>query len=291
MVTRPDDKQTRLTPLHPLFGASVRGLDFSSQHSFDEHTAAQLRHALDQYSLLVFPAANVSTQQQVRFSEMFGPLEVAISGLSEDSVGRHISNLSNVDADGNVVNPDHKSMLSHAANRLWHTDSTFKKTPALASILSAVALPPSGGDTEFASTQAAWQDLTPTMQAKIDKAFAVHDFSHSRAKVSPGLVDEELRSKLPPQLRPLVRTNPTTGRRSIYIASHAKSVEGMEATQALALIDQLLDHCTQQKYVYVHRWQPGDLVMWDNRATLHRGRPWDDSQHARVMYRTTVEDR
>lgn len=290
MATGPDDQQTRLRPLHPCFGVSVHGFSFPPQDNIDDASAQWLRETLDQHSLLVFPATSINVRQQVQFSQALGPLEVAISGLSDDRYGRHVSNLSNLDADGNVVSPTDSKMLSHAANRLWHTDSTFKPIPALASILSARQLPPTGGETEFASTRAAWQDLDSKMRASIEHSYAIHDFSHSRAKVAKNLVDDELKRKLPPQRRPLVRTNPRTGKRSIYIASHACAVEGMDNTEATQLIDELLNHCTQSQYVYRHQWQTGDLVVWDNRATIHRGRPWDDANYARVMYRTTVED-
>lgn len=288
MAARFDDQQTRLTPLHAEFGAIVEGFDFTQ--NYDAATGETLRRSLDEYSLLVFRNAGVTIEQQVAFSRLFGNLEIAISGLSNDSVGRHVSNLSNVDANGEIVHPGDQKMLSHAANRLWHTDSTFKPVAALASILSAVQLPPKGGETEFASTRAAWEALDLDTRQRIDGQYAIHDFCHSRAKVAPDLVSEHLRKKLPPQRRLLVKTNPATGRKSIYIASHAKAIEGLQTDEGLALIDDLLTHCSQQRFVYSHRWQRGDLVMWDNRATMHRGRHWDDSRHARVMYRTTVED-
>jgi len=288
VAARLDDQQTRLIPLHPEFGVAIEGFDFTRVD--DANVATELRRALDVHSLLVFRNANVTVRQQVTFSRIFGPLEVAISGLSNDADGRHISNLSNVDSDGNLFQPTDQKMLFHAANRLWHTDSTFKPVAALASILSAVQLPPNGGETEFASTRAAWRALDVDFQSRIDGCYAIHDFCHSRAMVAPDLVDETLKAKLPPQRRPLVKTNPLTGEKSIYVASHAKAIEGMDEASGLATIEDLLAHCTQKQFVYRHPWQPGDMVMWDNRATLHRGRPWDDATHARIMYRTTVED-
>jgi len=226
LAARLDDQQTRLIPLHPEFGVAVEGFNFA--RTADPRVATELRRALDRYSLLVFRDANASVSQQVAFSRVFGPLEVAISGLSNDKDGRHISNLSNVDRDGNLLKPTDPKMLFHAANRLWHTDSTFKPVAALASILSAVQLPPSGGETEFASTRAAWRALDEDFKSRIDSCYAIHDFCHSRAKVAPDLVDETLKSQLPPQRRPLVKTNPATGEKSIYIASHAKAIEGMD---------------------------------------------------------------
>jgi alpha-ketoglutarate-dependent 2,4-dichlorophenoxyacetate dioxygenase len=275
-------------PLHPLFGARVHGVDLSAP--LDAEPLAALRTAFDEHSVLLFPDQHLQAADQVRFSEAFGPLEAAITAQSSRGPGRHLAFLSNVDEAGAIVPPDDRKQLFHAANRLWHTDSTFKPRPALASLLYALEVPRRGGETEFVSTRAAWRELPADRQRAIAPLWAVHDFQRSRDLVAPGLVDEAVQRMLPPVARPLVRTNPRTGQRALYIASHAVGIEGMGVAQSRRLLDELLDWCTRAPGVYRHRWSAGDLVMWDNRCTMHRGRPWDAQVERRVMTRSTVID-
>ena len=275
-------------PLHPRFAARVRGVDL--RRALPDEQFAALRDAFETFSLLVFPGQRLAPAEQVAFSERFGPLEKAITRLSDSGPGIHVAALTNVAADGSLIPPGERQQQFNAANRLWHTDSTFKPQTALASLLFAIEVPASGGETEYASTRAAWEDLAPEKQAAVQDLWAVHDFRRSRDLVAPGLVSPEVQRMLPPVARPLVRVNPVNGRRSLYVASHAVSVEGMDDAAGRALLDELLRWCTQPQYRYLHRWTPGDLVMWDNRATLHRGRPWNAARDRRVMARTTVID-
>ena len=275
-------------PLHPRFAARIRGVDL--RRALPDARLAALRDAFETFSVLVFPGQRLTPHEQVAFSERFGPLEKAITRLSDHGPGVHVAALSNVAADGSLISPGERQQQFNAANRLWHTDSTFKPQTALASLLHAIEVPASGGETEYASTRAAWDDLAPREQAAVRDLWAVHDFRRSRDRVAPGLVSEAVRRMLPPVARPLVRVNPANGRCSLYVASHAVSVEGMDDAAGRALLDELLRWCTQPQYRYLHRWTPGDLVMWDNRATLHRGRPWNAAAERRVMWRTTVID-
>jgi len=275
-------------PLHPRFAARVGGVDL--RRALPDTVFAALRDAFEAWSVLVFPGQGLTPAQQVAFSERFGPLEKAITRLAGSGPGLHVAKLSNVAADGSLIPPDEREQRFNAANRLWHTDSTFKPQTALASLLHAIEVPASGGETEFASTRAAWEDLPPEKQAAVKNLWAVHDFRRSRDLVAPGLVSPEVQRMLPPVARPLVRVNPANGRASLYVASHAVSVEGLDGAAGRALLDELLDWCTQPRYRYLHRWTPGDLVMWDNRCTLHRGRPWKAGEERRVMSRTTVID-
>lgn len=277
-----------LEPLHPMFGAAVRGLDLSRPLSGE--TLSRLRDAFDEHSVLLFPDQHLTTEAQVRFSEAFGPLEQAITRLSESGPGLHVALLSNVGEDGAIISPDHRRQQFHAANRFWHTDSSFKPQPALASLLHAVEVPASGGETEYVSTRVAFDALEPQRRAALEELWAVHDFQRSRDMVAPGLVEEDVQRMLPPVARPLVRVNPRNGKRALYVASHAVGIEGMDDAQSRGLLDELLAWCTRPERVYTHRWTPGDLVMWDNRATMHRGRPWNAAGERRVMTRTTVID-
>jgi alpha-ketoglutarate-dependent 2,4-dichlorophenoxyacetate dioxygenase len=186
------------------------------------------------------------------------------------------------------VPPDHKESLRSRANQLWHTDSSFKAPPALASVLSARVIPPHGGETEFTSMRRAWERLPDALRAKLANYCAWHDYAHSRGKIAPQLASERERSTMPPVCWRMRWTNPVNGRTALYVASHTSGIEGMAQDEALALIDQLIADATRPEYTYVHHWQTGDVVMWDNRATLHRGRPWPDNLHPRHMMRTTI---
>ena len=277
-----------LEPLHSVFAVKVHGIDLSDPLSEPEQ--ADVMDAFETHSVLVFPDQELDSAAQVRFSECFGPLEKAISRQSDSGPGIHVSHLSNVDAEGNIFPTDDRQQLFNAANRFWHTDSTYKPQPALASLLYAIEVPSTGGETEYASTRAAFRSLAPEKQARVEPLWAIHDFQRSRDMVAADLVEERVRKMLPPVARPLVRTNPKSGERSLYIASHADYIEGMTREASRPLLDELMDWCTRPEYVYAHRWSVGDLVMWDNRCTLHRGRPWDATSEHRTMTRTTVID-
>ena len=275
-------------PLHPMFGARLHGLDLAGE--LPQPVLDAIAQAFDDYSVLVFPAQRLDTAAQVRFSEHFGPLEKAISRETESGPGLHVSLLTNVDGEGRLVAPDDRKQLFNAANRFWHTDSSYKPQPALASLLYAIEVPSEGGETEFASTRAGYRALSAQKRAQVDERWAVHDFQRSRDMVAPGLVDERVQKMLPPVARPLVRVNRRNGERALYIASHAVHLEGMTPQASRPLLDELLDWCTRPACVYTHEWTVGDLVMWDNRCTLHRGRPWDSTSERRIMKRTTVID-
>src|SRR5664280_58058 len=189
--------------------------------------------------------------------------------------------------DGTVVPPDHRYALRNKANQLWHTDSSFKPVPALTSVLSARLVPGHGGETEYVSTRLAFERLDPAMQKKAANLFVWHDYAHSRGQVAPGLASPEERAALPPQCWRMVWKNPVNGRGAIYLASHAYAVEAMEAAAGKKLIDELMAAATAPGTSYVHKWKSGDVVMWDNRATMHRGRPWP-APEARLMVRTTI---
>ena len=186
-----------------------------------------------------------------------------------------------------MVPPDHRYALRNKANQLWHTDSSFKRVPALTSVLSARIIPARGGETEFVSTRLAFERLDPGSRKKLENSFAWHDYAHSRGQIAADLANPEERAALPPQCWRMVWKNPVNGRSALYLASHAYAVEGMEASAGKKLIDELMDLATAPGTSYVHEWKSGDVVMWDNRATMHRGRPWP-AHEARFMVRTTI---
>ena len=272
--------------LGPGFFAEIRGAGLADVAARDDVYAA-VRAAFEEHSVLLFRQQPITDELQVAYSQRFGPLEVAkAASLSE---GTPFSILTNIDrATGQLVPPDHKEALRARANQLWHTDSSFKVRPALASVLSARVVPPLGGETEFTSMRRAWARLPETQRAKLADACAWHDYAHSRGKIAPHLASERERATMPPVCWRMHWRNPVNGRESLYVASHTCGIEGMAKEEALVLVEQLIADATRPEFTYMHRWQVGDVVMWDNRATLHRGRTWPDNLHPRHMVRTTI---
>ena len=273
-----------IVAMGPGFAAELRGVTLIDIAS-DDAAYAAARAAFEQHSVLVFRDQEVTDEIQLAFSRRFGPPEVTKVG--SQGTGSHFVILSTIDANGNVVPPDHRLVLRNRANQLWHTDSSFKRVPALTSILSARIIPAHGGETEYVSTRLAFERLDAGMRQRLENSFAWHDYAHSRSQIAPDLASAEERAALPPQCWRMVWKNPANGRGAIYLASHAYAVEGMEAAAGTRLIDELMAFATAPGTGYMHQWRKGDVVMWDNRATMHRGRPWP-SHEARLMVRTTI---
>ena len=273
-----------IVPLSPGFAAELRGVTIADVAA-DDAAYKAARAAFEEHSVLVLRGQDVTDEAQLAFSRRFGPLEVTKVGSL--GVGTNLVILSTIGEDGKVVPADHRLALRNKANQLWHTDSTFKRVPALASVLSARIIPDRGGETEYVSTRLAWERLDPALRRKLESSFAWHDYAHSRGKIAPDLASTEERAALPPQCWRLAWKNPANGRTALYIASHAYAIEGMERAAAQTLLGELMDAATAPGLSYVHTWRKGDVVMWDNRATLHRGRPWP-AHEARHMVRTTI---
>lgn len=273
-----------LIPLGPGFAAEVRGAGMADVAASDE-TYAAVRAAFEEHSVLVFRAQPITNELQMAFSRRFGPLEIAKAASRGE--GTPFSILTNVEPDGSLVPTGHKEELRAKANQLWHTDSCFKIPPALASVLSGRTVAATGGETEFTSMRLTWERLPGEMRKKLDAAYAWHDYAHSRGKIAPGLASERERSAMPAVSWRMRWRNPVNGRDALYIASHTCAIDGMSREDALQLIDELTAFATQPEHIYQHRWQPGDVIMWDNRATMHRGRPWSSTE-PRHMIRTTI---
>jgi alpha-ketoglutarate-dependent 2,4-dichlorophenoxyacetate dioxygenase len=274
----------KIIPLGPGFAAELRDITLA-EITTDNDAYREARAAFEQYSVLVFRDQEVSDESQVAFSSRFGPLEV--THVASQGAGTNLVILSTIGTDGKVVPEDHRLALRNRANQLWHSDSTFKSVPALASVLSARIIPEHGGETEFVSTRIAWDRLDPDLRSRLENAFAWHDYSHSRGKIDANIVAAEERAALPPHCWRMAWKNPINGRTALYIASHACAIEGMEQAAAQTLLADLMEAATAPGSSYVHTWRQGDVVMWDNRATLHRGRPWP-AHEARLMVRTTI---
>ena len=273
-----------IVPLGPGFAAELRGITLADVAK-DDAAYAAARAAFEQHSVLVFRGQDVSDEGQLAFSRRFGPPEVTKVGSL--GTGSHFVILTTIGADGKVVPPDHRYALRNRANQLWHTDSSFKSVPALTSILSARTIPANGGETEYVSTRLAFERLDAGLRKKLESSFAWHDYAHSRGKITADLASPEERAALPPQCWRMVWKNPINGRGALYLASHAYAVEGMDAASGAKLIEELTAAATTPEVSYVHQWKSGDVVMWDNRATMHRGRPWP-AHEARLMVRTTI---
>jgi alpha-ketoglutarate-dependent 2,4-dichlorophenoxyacetate dioxygenase len=273
-----------LRMMGPGFAAEVRGLGLADVAARDDAYAA-VRAAFEDCSVLLFRGQPITDDLQVAYSKRFGPLEVAKAASRGE--GTPFSVLTNVEPDGSLVPPDHKEALRARANQLWHTDSCFKDPPSLASVLSVRVVPSSGGETEFASKRLGWERLPEATRARLHDAFAWHDYAHSRGKISKRIISERERSTLPPVRWRLRWRNPANGRDSLYLASHTYAIDGMPRDEAQSLIAGLIDHVTAPGQTYLHRWQPGDVIMWDNRCVLHRGRPWPDDQPRHIV-RTTI---
>ena len=278
-----------VTPLHPNLGARVEGVELTSM---DEGTRKAVFDAFQEHSVLVFPGQHLTDESQMAFSErLFGPLETTLKATGkEDRLHPKLVDLSNIDPDHDtkLMGWDDRRMIYQSGNQLWHTDSSFKPVPAMASLLSGREVPPTGGETEFVSMRHAYATLDEATRRKLDGRVVVHSILYSRSTIAKGLFDPEHERELLPVRQALVRTNPVNGRKGIYIGSHAWYIEGMDYGESRRLLDDLLAHTTRAECVFQHRWAQWDLVMWDNRCVLHRGRPWDAAAHKRVMRRTTI---
>jgi alpha-ketoglutarate-dependent 2,4-dichlorophenoxyacetate dioxygenase len=278
-----------LTPIHPIFGARVEGVDLAAP--IDAATFQRIHDAFQEYSVLVFPGQRLTDEQQMAFTTRFGPLEKTIRSIGQEHrLHENMVDLSNVDpkAEQRLMDWGDRRMQYQSGNQLWHTDSSFKPVPAMASLLSAREVPPVGGETEYVSMRHAWATLPADTKRRLEGRVAVHSILYSRSTIAKGLFDPEHEAGLPPVRQALVRANPHNGRKSIYIGSHAWYIEGMSYEESRRLLDDLLAHTTRPECVYQHRWVQWDLVMWDNRCALHRGRSWDAARYKRVMRRTTL---
>jgi alpha-ketoglutarate-dependent 2,4-dichlorophenoxyacetate dioxygenase len=275
-------------PLHPTLGAEVRGVDLT--RAVPPEVFAEIEAAFNRHGILVFPEQPVTDEQQLAFSRLFGPLEVNPNYAgAKMRLRQDIADISNLDAEGRVLARDDRRNVFNLGNQLWHTDSSFKHIPAKCSLLSARELPSSGGETEFADLRAAWDALPERRKRELEGLVVEHSIFRSRSQIGFADFNDEIYRQLPPVPQALVRHHPASSRTSLYLASHASHIVGWPVEQGRGLIEELIAFATQPQFVYQHHWTVGDLVIWDNRCTMHRGRPYDDSQR-RVLHRATVSD-
>ena len=275
--------------IHPVFVGEVSGIEIAKPLTPDEVAAVEA--GMDRHAVLVFHDQKITDEQQMAFSQNFGRLEDARGGnitKPEDKrLQTGMNDVSNLGRDGQPLGRESRVRLFNLGNMLWHSDSSFRAVPAKYSLLSARVVNPTGGNTEFADMRAAYDALDAATQAQIEDLICEHSLMYSRGSLGmQDYSDEELAMFRPVRQR-LVRTHPVTGRKSLYLSSHAGSIVGMPMPEARILLKDLTEHATQPKFVYVHQWRVGDLVMSDNRQMMHRVRRYDESQ-PRDMRRTTV---
>jgi alpha-ketoglutarate-dependent 2,4-dichlorophenoxyacetate dioxygenase len=282
----------RVFPVTENFAAEVGDVDLSRPLSAEDEAA--IKAAFWKYAVLVFPQQELTLDAHVAFAERFGPMEPSTHTYADEirkgRIDNRVSDVSNLGEDNEILPAESRKRASGLANRLWHTDSIFKHVPALTSLLYAHQIAPIGGLTEFADARAAWDALPAAKQQALEGLKVFHSIFHSRAKIGMTDFTERERASLPGAEQVLVRTLPETGRKSLYLASHAVRVAGMPEAESEALLNELMEHCTQRQFVYSHRWRVHDLVMWDNRCTLHRGTDYDERRWKRDMHRATVSD-
>ena len=279
-----------IRPDNADFAGIVSGVDIAKGISAAD--AAAIEAGMDHYAVLVIPNQIINDEQQYAFSQHFGPMESATGDIAQREQRRlsmQINDISNLDQQGQVVARDDRRRLFGIGNMLWHSDSSFKPTPAKFSLLSARVIPNAGGHTEFADMRAAWDNLDESTKTECMNLICEHSQLYSRSLLGFDDWTDEERIKNSPVLQRLVRKHPNTGRLSLYLSSHAGNIQGWPMPEARMYLRDLTEHATQREFVYAHQWRQWDLVMWDNRVVMHRARRYDHTQ-VRDMHRTTVAD-
>lgn len=282
-----------LAPLHPIFAAELSGVDVREEPNAE--TIEFVEEAMAEYAVIILREQHITDEQQIAWSRHFGPRESPSGPISAFGNGgyrlpQYLFDASNLDLDGEILPKDHPRRAMRGGDRLWHTDSSFNPLPTKWSMLSGRIVPPERGNTEFADTRAAYDALDDAMKAKVEGLTAIHDICHSRKLGGLEEITDTLSRTQPPVHQPLVRIIPRSGRMALLIGAHAESILGMDYEEGNHLLRELTEFATQTQFVYSHAWRTGDLVIWDNRCTLHRATPFDDMTYKRDMRRTTVDE-
>jgi alpha-ketoglutarate-dependent 2,4-dichlorophenoxyacetate dioxygenase len=280
-----------LRKLQQHFAAEVDAIDLRRVH--DRQTLDEIRAGMDEFSVLVFRRQPFTDAEQLAFAQRFdGTLhtKTGVSVLGKNRFGNEaLTDISNLDETGGILKSQDRRRIYALGNRLWHTDASFQDPPGRYSMLSARVVPPVAADTEFAAMRAAYDALDPEIKVLLEGLRAHHSIAYSRQTLGFEFSQEE-QNKLEGAVHPLVHTNPRTQRKSLYLASHASRIIDWPIPEGRLLLRDLIEHATQPQFVYRHQWRVGDLVIWDNRATMHRGRPFDDGKHRRELRRVTTLD-
>ena len=281
----------RFTPLHPVLAARCDGLDL--RQPLTRAQAEAVEAAMDRYAVLVFPGQQIDDDQQLAFGRNFGEVEAEPSPVAKESrrlPDNQVNDISNLGPDGKLLAADDRRRMYNLGNLLWHSDSSFKPTPAKYSMLHARVIPPTGGETEFADMRAAWDVLPEVMQEQARALVTDHSLIFSREQLGFDGFTAEERARCEPVPQRLLRRHRGSHRLSLYLSAHIGGIHGMPRPEAMMLIRELTEQATKRELVYSHTWSIGDLVMWDNRCTMHRGRPYADKTYPRDMRRVTLGD-
>lgn len=279
------------TTLHPHFAAEAKGVALRDCH--DPEVLAEIRRGMDEHAVLVFRDQALALAEQLAFAERFDGQVHRATSAAAVTKNRHgdegLTDISNVGADGQVMAADDRRRMNNLANRLWHSDASFVDPCGRYSMLTAKVVPAVGADTEFADTRTAWDTLDPVLRDRIEGLEAFHSIVHSRSTLGFEFSQAE-RDRLRGAVQPLVRTIPGSGRKALYIGSHAAHIVGWPVPESRLLLMELMEHATRPEFVYRHKWRTGDVVIWDNRCTLHRGTRFEDTTQRRELVRTTTLD-
>jgi alpha-ketoglutarate-dependent 2,4-dichlorophenoxyacetate dioxygenase len=274
--------------IHPLFAAEITGVDLAA---LTPGEVAALQDTIHRHAVLVFPSQTLDDDHLLDLGRLFGDVEPPRNHRVQQRLKHaELADISNLTATNALRAPDDQRRLDSLGNRLWHSDASFREVPGALSILFAHIVPPVGGETEFADLRAAYDALPPDMKAKLDGLVCEHSIFHSRGQLGHTDYTEAERAALPPVRHPLVRTHPGSRRKTLYMGSHASHIVGWPMPDGRLLLRDLMEHATQREFVYRHEWHVGNLVIWDNRCTLHRGRAYDDATHPRDLRRVTTKD-
>ncbi len=287
MSVAAQDSEITVTRRHPLIGTEVGGVDLARA---DDAICDRIREIWMQHPLLIFPDQPISDAEQIAFAKHFGALEIHPSVEHRSSRHPEIYRVANVDEAGRLLATDKPAAKYLSLTWLWHTDSSFRAVPSLGSVLHGIEVPADGGDTLFANMYAVYDALPPELQARLAGLRAVHSHDHVMS-LTDGLApaDESHFTQLDAASHPLIRRHPVTDRRSLFISPHTMAgIEGMGDGEARALFDDLIAFATQDRFVYRHKWRPHDVIMWDNRCTMHAVMPYDAANVRRIMHCTTI---
>ena len=277
----------KIDPISENFAADVSGIDL--REPIGAETAAVIEAAMDRYAVLVWRDQPLDEAQHMAFTNWFGPLDpglVSVTKRGSRFGQKGFIDIANVGEDGEILARDHRSVTGSIANQFWHSDSSFLQTIAKYSLLAARVIPEDGGDTEFADLRAAYDALPDDLRSIVADLTAEHHALYSRTLLGNEYTEAEM-ATFPPARWPLVRVHPVTGRKILFTPIHISRIDGMSVAESRMLLNELIEHATQPQFVYRHKWRVGDLVMWDNRCTLHRGRRFDLTKR-RDLWRTTT---
>jgi alpha-ketoglutarate-dependent 2,4-dichlorophenoxyacetate dioxygenase len=279
----------QIQQLHPLFAAEVADIDLAAP--LPPAAVAALDDAINRHAVLVFPGQSLDDDRLLGLGRLFGDVEPPRNHRVVRRLKHaELADISNLDADNKVRSREDHRRLDALGNRLWHADASFRPVPGALSMLFAHVVPPVGGETEFADLRAAYDALPADMQAAIEGLVAEHSIFHSRGQLGFTDYNETERAALPSVAHRLVRVHPGSRRKTLYMGAHASHIVGWPMPEGRLLLHDLMEHATQREFVYRHAWRAGDLVVWDNRCTLHRGRPYDDATYPRDLRRVTTKD-